>query len=73
MEVGEEYVDGLHVSVVGRDADLRKETYKYIVQLECKYNIWRGMPANYPHSEAFLRRVLYALLPDEGVGEGVSA
>ena len=69
MEVGEEYVDGLRVSVVGRDADLSKETYKYVVQLDCKYNTWRGIGRPHSHSQALLRRVLYAVLSDERVGE----
>lgn len=43
VEESEEFVDSLKISVVGREADLTKESYKYIIQLECKYKLWKGM------------------------------
>ena len=41
-EENEEFVEGLKATVVGREIDTKKDTYKYIVQLECKYKIWKG-------------------------------
>ncbi len=42
MEQGEEFVDGLKVSLVGREVEEKKESHKYVIQMECKYNLWRG-------------------------------
>ncbi len=41
-EENEEFVEGLRVTVVGHDVDPKKDAFRYLIQLECKYKVWKG-------------------------------
>jgi len=43
VEENEEFVDGLKISIIGREAGSKAGTYKYIIQLENKYKSWKGI------------------------------
>ncbi len=62
VEENEEFVDGLRISVIGHEAGSKPGSYKYVIQLECKYKSWkgtRGFSATRPiNSQKKLLRVL---------------
>lgn len=42
-EDNEEFVDGLKTSITGREPGDSPGSYKYVIQLECKYKVWKGI------------------------------
>ena len=42
-EDNEEFVDGLRISISKREPGDKPASYKYIIQLECKYKQWKGI------------------------------
>jgi len=42
-EDNEEFVDGLKTSIIGREPGDQPGSYKYVIQLECKYKVWKSI------------------------------